>query len=91
MPNFVSAYFNRGVALRKKKMYEEAILDFSKVIELNPRHSLAYDNRSICKLKGKMDKVAACNDIKMAASLGLKSRIQWLNSPKGAWCKNLKK
>ena len=88
MPNFGSAFFNRGVARRKSKDYLKAIQDFTKAIEINPKHSLSYDNRALCRMKLN-DKEGACKDMKMAASLGLKKRIDWLNSSKGAWCKNM--
>ncbi|MBI4824198.1 MAG: tetratricopeptide repeat protein [Nitrospirae bacterium] len=44
-PEFISAYYNRGIAYYNKKLYDEAIKDFDKVIELNPENANAYIGR----------------------------------------------
>lgn len=41
------SYLNRGVAYGKKGQYDQAIVDFNKAIELNPRDAAAYYNRGI--------------------------------------------
>ena len=50
-PDFVAAYFNRGV-VRGRFMLDNrrAIEDFTKVIELKPDLAEAYDNRGACKV-----------------------------------------
>jgi len=39
------SYLNRGVAYGKKGQYDQAIVDFNKAIEINPRYGKAYINR----------------------------------------------
>src|SRR5690606_14690684 len=39
------AYHSRGLDYFKKGMYEEAIAEFTKAIEINPKYALAYINR----------------------------------------------
>jgi len=41
------SYLNRGVAYGKKGQYDQAIVDFNKAIELDPRDAAAYYNRGI--------------------------------------------
>ena len=41
------AYFVRGVTYARKGQYDKAIADFTKAIELNPRHAEAYINRGL--------------------------------------------
>ena len=41
------SYLNRGVAYGKKGLYDQAIVDFNKAVELNPRDATAYYNRGI--------------------------------------------
>jgi tetratricopeptide (TPR) repeat protein len=47
----MQAHFQRGLLLIKKKQYDKAIEDFTKVIELDPKHELAYRNRSVAYRK----------------------------------------
>ena len=43
-------YHNRGVAKVRLGRHKEALRDFSKAIDLNPRHAKAYNNRGIAKI-----------------------------------------
>jgi tetratricopeptide (TPR) repeat protein len=46
-------YNNRGIAYGEKGQYDQAISDFNKAIEINPRYDKAYNNRGIVhRLKG---------------------------------------
>jgi tetratricopeptide (TPR) repeat protein len=40
------AYYSRGSAYIRKNLTDSAIADFTKVIELNPKHALAFDGRA---------------------------------------------
>ena len=49
-------YNNRGIAYGEKGQYEQAISDFNKAIEINPRYVKAYNNRGIIyRLKGQYE------------------------------------
>ncbi len=49
-------YNNRGIAYGEKGQYDQAISDFNKAIEINPRYEKAYSNRGIVyRLKGQYD------------------------------------
>ena len=41
------AYFTQGIYHHKKGQYDEAISDYTRVLEMNPRDSKAYNNRGI--------------------------------------------
>ena len=51
--NFVRgiAYYNRGIAYYAKDQYEQAISEFTKTIEINPKRAKAYYNRGIAYAK----------------------------------------
>lgn len=50
-------YNNRGTAFGEKGAYDQAISDFDKAIEINPRYIRAYNNRGVIyRLKGQYDK-----------------------------------
>lgn len=51
--NFQPAYLYRGKQLVKKNRYEDAIPDFSKVLEFDSQHFEARENRALCYLKTK--------------------------------------
>src|SRR4030042_5342299 len=41
------AYNNRGLAYSHKGQYDQAISDFNKALEINPRYAEAYNNRGL--------------------------------------------
>lgn len=47
---FRNAYFRQGVVYLDLKKYDEAIEEFKKVIELDPKHSASYRNLGIAQL-----------------------------------------
>ena len=49
--NFKRAYYNRGIANLGIKNYEDAVLDFTKEIEINPKNDSAYYQRAIAQAK----------------------------------------
>ena len=71
-PNYVEAYYNRGVAYVKLNEHERAIKDFSKAIELNPALAEAYGNRGIVYLEIHRYEESA-RDLKKAGILFLHS------------------
>ncbi len=48
--NRIEAIFNKGTCLMNLKMYEQAIIDFSLLIQENPANVPAYLNRAYCLL-----------------------------------------
>lgn len=48
VPNFVVAYYNRGLCYYRKGKYEQATIDFSKAISINPNEKDAYIQRAEC-------------------------------------------
>jgi lipoprotein NlpI len=50
------AYLNRGYYFTSKRQYDEAISDYTKALEINPRYIEAYNNRGLaCASKGQYD------------------------------------
>ena len=49
----IAIYFFRGVAYGIKGQYSEAITDYKKAIEINPRYAETYINRGFAYAKGK--------------------------------------
>ena len=58
-------YTNRGTAYSKKGNYHEAIREYDKAIEVNPRYALAYYNRSVAYTKtGQYERaIGDCNTV----------------------------
>ncbi len=44
--NDADAYLNRGIVYQRKGQYDQAISDYNKALEINPRYALAYYNRA---------------------------------------------
>ena len=58
--NLAKAYFNRGIAHVSSGAYDQAIKDYSKVVEINPDDSAAYFNRgSAYRMIGQHDRAIA--------------------------------
>ncbi len=56
-PSFVSAYFQRGMALIQTAQYDRALSNFNKAVEINPKFAQAYLGRSMVYfLKHDVDK-----------------------------------
>ena len=69
--NNPAAYINRGVAYYSKGQYDQAISDYNKALEINPRYAEAYNNRGDAYLgKGQYDK--SWEDVHKAQDLGYK-------------------
>ena len=69
--NDADAYYNRGVAYREKGQYDQAISDFNKALEINPRYAPVYFNRGVAYYhKGQYDK--AWENVHKAQDLGFK-------------------
>ena len=75
-PSYLT-FFQRGRTLMKVKKYPEAIVDFSKVLELNPKMKDAYFYRGRA-YKKIGEKRAAFEDIRQAARQGSKLARQFL-------------
>jgi len=62
-------HYRRGVVYENKGEYEHAIAEYTKAIEINPRHAPSYNNRAVCYYdKEEYDK--AWKDVHKAQSLG---------------------
>ena len=46
-PNYILAYYNRGVVYYKKNNYDRAIEEFNKAIDLNPNYARPYHGRGV--------------------------------------------
>ena len=70
--NQIAIYTKRGGTFYAMQDFENAILDFSKIIELNPKDiSTIYFMRGLSKtLLKNEDKLGGCSDIKKAIELG---------------------
>ena len=68
-PYYSKAYFNRGVAKSILKMYKESITDFTKVIQLDPTDTEAYNSRGRARFESN-DKKGGCLDWSKAGELG---------------------
>lgn len=63
------AYRFRGNLLSQQKKYDDAIVDYTKALDLNPNNTLCYANRADCYYSlGLYD--LACIDLRKAADLG---------------------
>ena len=84
-----NAYNNRGLAKSTLNNHQGAVNDYNKAIELNSQIALHYSNRAIANYELNGNLKVSCQDIKKAASLGLKYRINYLSSEKGRWCREM--
>lgn len=83
-PEFIDAYYNRGIMHYFLKEYKKAIEDLSKVIEKKPDHVMAYASRgSAYDTIGNQQK--ALSDFRKAAQLGDKDVQEYLRSKGIKW------
>ncbi len=73
------AWLNRGNVLTRQGKHREAIEDYSTAITFDPEYGPAYYNRAIAREKLKL-KVEACDDLKKAESLGVKTDPKFRSS-----------
>ena len=67
-PDFVEAYYNRGLAYTGKGEIERAIVDYTRAIDLKPDDAAAYNNRGLAyKDQGEFDN--AIEDLDRAINL----------------------
>ena len=66
--NLAAAYRNRGIVHAARTEYDQAIADFSKAIELNPRYAAAYNDRAVA-YTNKGDYQRAVADVTRAVEL----------------------
>ena len=73
----VTQHSNRGIALWKKDKYDEAVAEFNKAIELDPKHAKSYYYRANvyydCGQYGR-----AWDDVHVAEELGYKVAPRFL-------------
>ena len=59
-PNYAAAYFNRGLAYRRKPDFDHAIADYDQAIRLDPKNASVLNNRGIVWFeKGDFDRAIA--------------------------------
>jgi tetratricopeptide (TPR) repeat protein len=46
-PRDAKGYYNRGCTCGEKPQYDQAISDFNRALEINPRDAWAYGNRGL--------------------------------------------
>ncbi|WP_081413857.1 tetratricopeptide repeat protein [Eisenibacter elegans] len=63
------AYFWRGYAYVSLQKYEMAILDYDRVVRLDPNHSMTYNNRGYCYMEGPQNYDRAMSDFNKALEL----------------------
>ena len=66
------AYHRRGTAYASKKEYDRAIADYTKALEIDPKHISAYNDRGLA-YTSKGDYERAIADVTRAVELGAKS------------------
>lgn len=67
-PDYVDAYFNRGIAYEQLGAIEKAIKDYGKVVKIKPGMNEAYINRALLYRKSKKYQLAI-NDLNKAVDL----------------------
>jgi len=76
---YFNYYYNRGVLYGYLSQWDKAIADYTKAIEINPRHDLAWGNRGVCYSDlGNLDN--AVSDVAMAVKVN-PGTIHSLNLP----------
>ena len=70
-------YLNQGVEKYEVGNYQGAIVDYNKVIAINPQYASAYLNRGIAR-ELVDDLEGACRDWRKAVDLGNKRPAEWV-------------
>lgn len=83
-PDFIDAYYNRGVLHFTLREYKQALSDLNKVIEKRPEMAIAYASRGSTYDK-LGDHFNALKDYKKAAQLGDKDTQEYLRSKNIKW------
>ena len=63
-------YHNRGKDYLENGQYDNALKDFNKAIEINPKYADAYHDRGYLYYEKLGDKDKGCSDFKKACELG---------------------
>jgi Flp pilus assembly protein TadD len=72
-------YNRRGIAYEEKGQHDQAISDYNKALEINPRLADAYNNRGVAYyFKGEYEK--SWEDVKKAQNLGCKILPEFLDN-----------
>jgi len=83
-PEFIDAYYNRGVMHYFRREYDQAIEDLNKVIEKRPDYVMAYASRgSVYDKIGNQQK--ALSDYRKAAQMGDEDVQEHLRSKGISW------
>ena len=85
-------YYNLGLAKENLDDLKGALDNYNKAIEINfPSEEKYFWFSSRGDIKYELgDEEGACNDYKLAISLGDDETNEWLNSRDGKWCKKMK-
>ena len=67
-PDYVKAYYNRGLAYKELENYKNAIADYTRAIKIDPDFANAYDGRGTAMW---YLKVEYCSDYIRACNLGV--------------------
>ena len=77
-PKDAKFYIDRGIAYGEKGQYDQAISDYNKALEINPRYAVAYYNRGIAYyFKREYEK--SWKDIEKAQSLACQINPKFLD------------
>ena len=72
------AYYNRGNVYDEKSQLDQAISDFTKALEINPRYAEAYNNRGLAyDEKGQLDQ--AFSDFNKALEINPRYAVAYYN------------
>jgi tetratricopeptide (TPR) repeat protein len=78
------AYYNRGVTYGELGNLRQAISDYDRTIEINPKYAMAYYNRGVAHIKlGNRSK--AMEDLKTAARFDIENAKNFLKSQGMNW------
>jgi tetratricopeptide (TPR) repeat protein len=76
---YAEFYFNRGLDYANKGQLDQAISDYTKALEMNPRNAAAYNNRGIAYFH-KREYKKSWTDVEKARSLGYQIDPEFLDN-----------